>query len=179
VPRRQPADSTETTYRARLRYAPISSRKARPIVDLVRGQSVNAALEQLQYINRRSAVMLRGLIQSAMANATQDGKADVNDLYVKYIVANEGPLKQKRLRYRPGPQGRAMPFRKRMTHFELMLGVRESTKARRRPRRDRPGAKPEAGAPEAAAPEAAQKPEAAAAKKPPAGKKPAKQGGKE
>lgn len=141
MPRRQPADATEKSYRARLRFAPISSRKARPIVDLVRGQDVNAALEQLRYINRRSAAMLRGLIQSAMANAGQDGAVDVNDLFVKYIVANEGPLKQKRIRYRPGPQGRAMPFRKRMTHFELLLGVRETKKTRRRARKAKEGGK--------------------------------------
>jgi large subunit ribosomal protein L22 len=147
--RRQPADTAEKTYRARLRYAPIASRKARPIVDLVRGQNVNVALEQLRYINRRSAAMLRGLIESAMANAGQDGTIDVNDLYVKYIVANEGPLKQNRIRYRPGPQGRAMPFRKRMTHFELLLGVRETKKARRRPKKGKEGEKKEAESKEA------------------------------
>jgi large subunit ribosomal protein L22 len=157
-PRRQPADTGEKTYRARLRYAPIASRKARPIVDLVRGQNVNVALEQLRYINRRSARMLQGLIESAMANAGQDGTIDVKDLYVKYVVANEGPLKQNRIRYRPGPQGRAMPFRKRMTHFELQLGVKESKKTAR-PRR---GKKGEAKAPHAKA-EAA-KPEAGKAK---------------
>ena len=143
--RRQPADTAEKTYRARLRYAPIASRKARPIVDLVRGLNVNVALEQLRYVNRRSSTMLRGLIESAMANAGQDGAIDVNDLYVKYIVANEGPLKQNRIRFRPGPQGRAMPFRKRMTHFELLLGVRETKKARRRPRKGKEGEKTEAG----------------------------------
>lgn len=143
--RRQPADTDEKSYDARLRYAPIASRKARPIVDLVRGQNVNVALEQLRYINRRSSAMLRGLIQSAMANAGQDGTIDVNDLYVKYIVANEGPLKQKRIRFRPGPQGRAMPFRKRMTHFELTLGVRETTKTRRRPRKGAEGGKKATG----------------------------------
>jgi large subunit ribosomal protein L22 len=120
-------------------------------VDLVRGQDVNAAIEQLRYINRRSAAMLRGLIQSAMANAGQDGTIDVNDLYVKYIVANEGPLKQKRIRYRPGPQGRAMPFRKRMTHFELTLGVRESAKKAARPRRAKGEKKTETGKKEAEA----------------------------
>jgi large subunit ribosomal protein L22 len=152
-PRRQPADTGEKTYRARLRYAPIASRKARPIVDLVRGQNVNVALEQLRYINRRSARMLQGLIESAMANAGQDGTIDVKDLYVKYVVANEGPLKQNRLRYRPGPQGRAMPFRKRMTHFELMLGVKETTKARRPRRAKKDDAKPKAGKTEGAKPE--------------------------
>jgi large subunit ribosomal protein L22 len=149
--RRQHADTSEKAYQARLRFAPISSRKARPIVDLVRGQNVNVALEQLRYINRRSAAMLKGLIQSAMANAGQDGTIDVNDLYVKYIVANEGPLKQNRIRYRPGPQGRAMPFRKRMTHFELTLGVRETKKARRRPRKGKEGDKSEATKKEAEA----------------------------
>lgn len=151
--RRQPADSGEKTYRARLRYAPIASRKARPIVDLVRGQNVNVALEQLRYVNRRSARMLQGLIESAMANAGQDGTIDVKDLYVKYVVCNEGPLKQNRIRYRPGPQGRAMPFRKRMTHFELLLGVKETKKAGRRPRRKKDDAKPETGKAEAAKPE--------------------------
>ena len=48
--------------------------------------------------------MLAGLIESAMANAGQDGTIDVNDLYVKYVVANEGPLKQRRLRFRPVPR---------------------------------------------------------------------------
>jgi large subunit ribosomal protein L22 len=142
--RRQPADSDEKTYRARLRFAPIASRKARPIVDLVRGQNVNVALEQLRYINRRSARMLAGLIESAMANAGQDGTIDVKDLYVKYVVANEGPLKQRRMRFRPGPQGRAMPFKKRMTHFELLLGVKESKKGGRRTRRKKEDTKPEA-----------------------------------
>jgi large subunit ribosomal protein L22 len=145
--RRQPADTEEKTYQARLRYAPIASRKARPIVDLVRGLNVNAAIEQLRYINRRSAVMLKGLIESAMANAGQDGAIDVNDLYVKYVVANEGPLKQQRKRFRPGPQGRAMPFLKRMTHFELLLGVRETKKGGRRPRKKREGEKPEGATP--------------------------------
>jgi large subunit ribosomal protein L22 len=147
VPRRQqPADATGKGFRARLRFAPISSRKARPIVDLVRGQDVNVALEQLRYVNRRSAAMLRGLIQSAMANAGQEGTVNVSDLYIKEIVANEGPLKQKRIRFRPGPQGRAMPFRKRMTHFELLLGVRESKKGRRRPRKAKEEGKKEAEA---------------------------------
>ena len=157
-PRRQPADTGEKTYRARLGWAPIASRKARPVVDLVRGQNVNVALEQLRYINRRSARMLQGLIESAMANAGQDGTIDVKDLYVKYIVANEGPLKQKRIRYRPGPQGRAMPFLKRMTHFELQLGVKESKKTGRRTRRNKkdeaaPSAKAEGAKGEAAKPE--------------------------
>src|SRR4029078_8768594 len=109
------------------------------------GENVNVALEQLRYINRRSARMLAGLIQSAMANAGQDGTIDVKDLYVKYGFANEGPLKQRRMRFRPGPQGRAMPFKKRMTHFELMLGVKETKKGGRAPRRKEDDPKPEAG----------------------------------
>ena len=88
--------------------------------------------------------MLAGLIESAMANAGQDGTIDVKDLYVKYVVANDGPLKQSRLRFRPGPQGRAMPFRKRMTHFELLLGVKETKKSGRRTRRKKEDTKPEA-----------------------------------
>jgi large subunit ribosomal protein L22 len=134
VPQQQPhADQQE--FRARLRFAPITSRKAKPVVDLVRGKSVNQALEQLLYQGRRAAPMLSKLIKSAIANARQGGDVDVNDLFVKYVVANEGPLKQRRKRFRPGPQGRAMPILKRMSHFELVLGVRESKKTARRTRK--------------------------------------------
>ncbi len=124
----QPDNSNAPEYRARLHYAPMASRKAKQVVDLIRGKSVNQALEQLMYINRRAAPMLSKLLKSAVANASQAGAVDVNELFVKYVVANEGPLKQRRMRFRPGPQGRAMPIRKRTTHFELVLSVRETKK---------------------------------------------------
>lgn len=111
-------------FRAIHRYAPMSARKARPVVDLVRGLSVNEALEELEYIPRRAAPMLRKVIRSAMANAGQEGGVQANELYVMSARVNDGPLKQGRLRWRPAPMGRALPIRKRTCHIEVILGVR-------------------------------------------------------
>lgn len=120
-----PRSETPKGFRAILRYAPVTARKAKPMVDLVRGVGVNEALEQLLYVNRRAAPMLAKLIRSAIANATQAGEVDAKNLFVASCCANEGPLKQRRMRYRPGPQGRSLPIRKRTVHLEVVLGVRE------------------------------------------------------
>ena len=75
---------------------------------------------------------MRKLIESAVANAMQAGGVQSKDLYVKSCCANEGPLKQRRKRFRPGPRGRAMPILKRSAHLEVVLGVRDDKKAPRR-----------------------------------------------
>jgi large subunit ribosomal protein L22 len=116
-------------YRAILRYAPFSARKAKPVVDLIRGKSVDQALDELRYVGKRSAPALFKLVESAAANAGQVGGVQAKDLFVKSCCANEGPLKQKRKRFRPGPRGRAMPILKRTAHLEVVLSVREDKKA--------------------------------------------------
>lgn len=113
----------KTEFSALHRYAPMSARKARPVIDLVRGLSVNLALEELEYIPRRAAPMVKKVIQSAVANAGQEGGVEAGELYVKTARINEGPLKQGRMRWRPAPMGRAMPIRKRTCHIEVTLGV--------------------------------------------------------
>lgn len=114
------------SFRAIHRYAPMSARKARLVADVVRGHGVNQALETLSYTHRRAAPMLTKVIRSAMANAAQEGGAEARDLYVQSARVNEGPLKQKRMRWRPGPMGRAMPIAKRTCHIEVILGVLSS-----------------------------------------------------
>ena len=121
-------------YRAAHNYAPVTARKAMLIATLVRGKSVNAALEQLRFVNRRASALFAKVIESAVANARQGGVSDLNGLFVKTAMANEGPLKQRRMRFRPGPQGRARPIRKRTSHLIVVLGVSETarkTRARR------------------------------------------------
>jgi large subunit ribosomal protein L22 len=98
------------------------------IATLVRGKSVNAALEQLRFVNRRASALFAKVIESAVANARQGGVSDLNGLFVKTAMANEGPLKQRRMRFRPGPQGRARPIRKRTSHLIVVLGVSETAR---------------------------------------------------
>ena len=134
------ADKTE--FRAIHRYAPMSARKARSVADLVSGRGVNDALEELRYVPRRAAPMLFKVIRSAMANAAQEGGVEAGQLFVKSAIINDGPLKQNRLRWRPGPMGRAMPIHKRTCHIEVVLGVRPTT-SRRRQRKAEEGAEGE------------------------------------
>ena len=120
------------TFRAIHRYAPLSARKVRPVADLVRGIDVNTAIENLLYVNRRGAPLLLKVLKSAVANAAQEGGVEAKDLHVESARVNEGPLKQRRMRWRPGPMGRAMPIRKRTCHIEVILGVKKQTGKRAR-----------------------------------------------
>ena len=121
-------------FTAKHRYARLTARKARLIADLIRGLPVNAALQQLEYSPRRAAAFYKKVLQSAIANASQNEAIDVNRLIVADSRADDGPLLNNRMRYRPGPQGRAMPFRKRTSHLTVIVSeatekASKSTKA--------------------------------------------------
>jgi large subunit ribosomal protein L22 len=109
---------------AKHRFARITARKARLAADLIRGRDVNEALELLQFSPRRAAVFYLKVLKSAVANASQDEGVDVNKLVVSDARADDGPLLQNRLRWRPGPQGRAMPVRKRTSHLTIVVAER-------------------------------------------------------
>jgi len=124
-------------YTARHRYARITARKARLIADEIRGKGVNQALELLQFAPQRAAAMYLKVLRSAVANATQEGEVNVNRLVICDARADDGPLLQGRLRWRAGPQGRAMPFRRTTSH--LIVRVREDEAdegTRRKPRKE-------------------------------------------
>jgi large subunit ribosomal protein L22 len=110
-------------YTAKHRFARITARKAGLIANLIRGRSVNEALELLQFTPNRGASFYAKVLRSAVANASMDEEVNVNRLYVSDARADIGPLLNDRLRFRPGPQGRAMPFAKRLSH--LTVRVRE------------------------------------------------------
>ncbi len=110
-------------FTARHRFAHITARKARYVADLIRGRSVNEALDLLQFTPNRGAAFYGKVLRSAVANASHDESVNMNRLFVFECRADDGPLLQGRLRYRPGPQGRAMPFAKRLSH--LVVKVRE------------------------------------------------------
>lgn len=108
---------------ARHRFARITARKARRIADLIRGRTVNEALELLEFAPQRGASFYLKVVRSAVANASLDENVNINRLFISDCRADDGPLLQGRLRFRPGPQGRAMPFAKRLSH--LTVGVAE------------------------------------------------------
>ena len=106
---------------ARHRYARISSRKARLIADAIRGRQVNEALELLELMPQRGAAFFKKVLLSAISNASLDESVRVNDLVTADVRADDGPMLNNRLRYRPGPQGRAMPYAKKTSHLTVIV----------------------------------------------------------
>ncbi|MFT7668614.1 MAG: large subunit ribosomal protein L22 [Planctomycetota bacterium] len=116
-------DTGTAEFTAKHRYARITQRKARLIADLIRGRSANEALEILEFSSKRAASFYLKVLRSAMANASQNEEVNLNRLYISDSRADDGPLLNNRMRFRPGPQGRAMPYAKKTSH--LTVKVRE------------------------------------------------------
>lgn len=100
------------------RYARISPRKARYVIDMIRGKSVNEAISVLRCVHRRATPMIKKVLDSAIANADQQGMGNVNQLFISEARVDQGPMWK---RYRPGPMGRAMRIRKRTAHINIVL----------------------------------------------------------
>lgn len=114
-------DATIKQFRAKHRYARLTARKARLIADMIRGCSANEALEILEFAPQRAAAFYKKVVRSAVANAAQDPEVNLNRLVVIDARADDGPMLQNRLRWRPGPQGRAMPFAKKTSHLTIVV----------------------------------------------------------
>jgi len=106
---------------AKLRYARISPRKARKVVDLIRGKSLDQALQITLFTQRAIAAPLHKLLKSAMANADQQGSMDLDNLYVKTATVDPGPTLKRII---PRAQGRATPIRKRTSTIKIVLDER-------------------------------------------------------
>ncbi|MDL1970057.1 MAG: 50S ribosomal protein L22 [Candidatus Desulfofervidaceae bacterium] len=104
--------------RAVARYIRISPRKVRLVIDLVRGKKVEEALAMLEFTPKRAARVVSKLIKSAVANAEQNPDVDVDNLYIKRIYADSGPILK---RIRPRAVGRAYLIRKRTSHITVIL----------------------------------------------------------
>jgi large subunit ribosomal protein L22 len=102
-------------WRAVHKFARTSPRKARLVIDLIRGKSCAVALEQLRFNPKRSAVMVQNVLKSAMANASEE-EADVRRLIVAEARVDGGPYMR---RWRPKDRGRAHPIAKRMSHIVI------------------------------------------------------------
>ncbi|GJM22193.1 MAG: 50S ribosomal protein L22 [Planctomycetota bacterium] len=110
-------------FRASHRHAKITARKARLVVDLVRGEPVNKALIMLDRSPKRAAVLVGKVMRSAVANAEQKtgGSVDLNQLMVGEARVDEGPLLGGARRWRPSARGRAQPYAKRTSHIHIAL----------------------------------------------------------
>lgn len=107
--------------KAILKNVRIGALKARQVSDLIRGKNVNKAIEELTYIDKKGAILIKKLLESAVANAVQKKVIDVDNLYVKTICVDQGPAIK---RWVPKAQGRAAPIRKKLSHINLVLEER-------------------------------------------------------
>jgi large subunit ribosomal protein L22 len=134
------------TFEARHRFARLTARKARRVAAIIRGKSVNEALEVLQFTPQRGASFYLRLLKSAVANAAQDEEVNVNHLVISEIKADDGPLVQNRIRFRPGPQGRVRPWHKRTCHLTIRVDVAEMLAAPKAPKAPKASKTPKANA---------------------------------
>lgn len=108
--------------KAIVRYVRITPRKVRLISDLVRDKSVNDALTILRFQPRkRTAKIISTLLESAVANADQTGKVNVDRLFVKTVVVNAGPTLK---RFTSRAKGQGMKILKRTCHVSVELEER-------------------------------------------------------
>ncbi|MBN4089585.1 50S ribosomal protein L22 [Mycoplasma enhydrae] len=96
----------------------ISPRKARLVADLIRYQSATRALVILQTTNKKASAIILKLLNSAIANATNNNGMDATKLFITKILVNDGPTLK---RYQPHSRGRAFPILKRTSHFYIEL----------------------------------------------------------
>jgi large subunit ribosomal protein L22 len=101
--------------------------KMRLVIDQIRGKNVNEALGLLKFSKKHAAVQIAKTLSSAVANAEHAARQnneslDVDELYVKKAIVNEGP---KIKRFMPAAQGRATPIQKRTSHVEIVVGAKE------------------------------------------------------
>jgi large subunit ribosomal protein L22 len=113
-------------FRAQARFMRVSPQKARLVLDLIKGRRVEDALNTLIFTKKRVAATVEKLLRSAIENAnylsSEKGiDVDVDSLYVKNAVANDGPRMK---RIRPAPMGRAYRYVRRIAHIELVLAER-------------------------------------------------------
>ncbi|ADG81187.1 50S ribosomal protein L22 [Thermincola ferriacetica] len=100
------------------RYIRISPRKARQVVDLIRGKSVKEALAILKFTPQKAAEAIEKVVKSAAANAENNFEMDKDSLYISQIFVDQGPTLK---RYKPRAMGRADLMRRRTSHITVVV----------------------------------------------------------
>ena len=113
IERAEPAMDEQRQWTAKHRFARIAPRKARLVIDLIRGQRCDDAIEQLRFNHQRAAYFIRDVLKAAMSSADEK-EADMRRLYVREARIDGGPYQR---RWRPKDRGRAHPIAKRTSHI--------------------------------------------------------------
>jgi len=103
------------------KYARISDRKARIVLEQIKGKDVNQASAILQYNPRYGALLVEKVLKSAVANAEENYEMDAADLFVEEALADQGPTMK---RIQPRGKGRAYRINKRTSHITIVLNER-------------------------------------------------------
>ncbi len=116
-------------FRAEAKFQRTSPQKAKLVLDMIKGLRVEQAINTIHFSTKRMAPVIEKVLKSAIANASylsdeQGLDVDVDNLYVRTAIANEGPRMK---RIRPAPMGRAFRYQRRMTH--IIVTVAEKGKA--------------------------------------------------
>ncbi|PYX91987.1 MAG: 50S ribosomal protein L22 [Acidobacteria bacterium] len=113
-------------FTAQARFTRVSPQKARLVLDLIKGRRVEEAMNTLAFTKKGIAPDIQKVLRSALENANYASSekgmdVDVDNLYVKRAIANDGPRLK---RICPAPQGRAFRYQRRMSHIEIALAER-------------------------------------------------------
>jgi large subunit ribosomal protein L22 len=113
-------------FRAEARFQRVSPQKARLVLDLIKGRGVEEALNTVAFTRKAVAPLVEKVLRSALQNANhlsqeQGLDVDLDNLYVKTAVANEGPRMK---RIRPAPMGRAYRYQRRLSHIAISIAER-------------------------------------------------------
>jgi large subunit ribosomal protein L22 len=113
-------------FRAETKWLRVSPQKARLVLDMIKGRRVEDAMNILTFTKKGVAPDVAKILRSALENAnfmnTEKGlDVDVDNLYVRHAIANDGPRMK---RIRPAPMGRAYRYQRRMAHLQIVLAER-------------------------------------------------------
>src|SRR6202012_2040034 len=114
-------------FRAEAKFQRVSPQKARLVLDLIKGRRVEEALNTVAFTKKSVAPLVEKVLRSALQNANylsqeQGLDVDVDNLYVKNAIANEGPRMK---RIRPAPMGRAYRYQRRLAHIIISVAERD------------------------------------------------------
>lgn len=114
-------------FRAEARFQRVSPQKARLVLELIKGRRVEEALQTIAFTKKGVAPLVEKVLRSALQNANylsdeQGLDVDVDNLYVKNAIANEGPRMK---RIRPAPMGRAFRYQRRLSHIIISVAERK------------------------------------------------------
>jgi large subunit ribosomal protein L22 len=114
-------------FRAEAKFQRVSPQKARLVLELIKGRRVADALDTVAFTKKGVAQLVEKVLRAAIQNANylsqeRDLDVDVDNLYVKTALANEGPRMK---RIRPAPMGRAFRYQRRMAHIIISVAERK------------------------------------------------------